>query len=412
MPDFSWTFPTSPNGGSHPAATAAAAKVLQAVRGVVPRLRERAPLAELEAKVPQANIEDLQGTGFFKLMRPEQYGGAEAWFDALFPIVVEMARGCASTAWCVGQTGVNQWMLSCADEQAQRDVWGSNPDALICASYAPAMLAEVVEAGWRLSGRWGWASGCDNASWAFCGAVLRPAHGIEKPTPAYLLVPMSDCKIVDDWDVVGLCGTGSKTLVLEGVVVPKHRILLTPDSLAGTTAAARAHPGSRQCLPMLAVFPSILAAAGIGAALGALGDAIENTRARSPSGTLVRTGKVAEFPAIQARIAEAAAAIDVAQTILMRDLNAVAADVRGGQAITVEQRILCRRNHGFASRLMVDAIGELFEALGAGGLHKTHPVQRAWRDVNAVSRHINLNWDMASQMYGQMVLGLEPRGLF
>lgn len=412
MPDFAWTLPVSPNAADL-ASSALGADVLNAVRAIVPKLRARAPEAEHEARVPQANIKDLLPTGIFNLMRPGAFGGAEAGFDALFLSIVELAKGCASTAWCVGQTGVNQWMLSCADEQAQHDVWDAGPDALICASYAPAVLAETVEAGWRLTGRFGFASGCDNASWVFCGAVLRPGHGIDKPTPALLLVPMRDCRILDDWDVIGLAATGSKTLVLEGVVVPSHRAVLMPDSLAGTTMAARTRPGSRQCLPMLTVLPPILAATGIGAALGALDNCIGSTRGRPASGGIMRAGpKVAEFPAIQTRIAEAAAAIDAAQTLLLRDLSALAAHVRSGRTVSVEQRIVCRRNHGFATSLIVQSINALFEALGAAGLNKSHPVQRAWRDVHAVSRHINLNWDMGSQMYGQMVLGLEPKGLY
>ena len=271
MPDFAWTLPVSPIDADLASGTLGA-DVVKAARAIVPKLRERAAAAEHEAKVPQANIEDLRPTGIFNLMRPGAFGGAEAGFGALFLSIVELAKGCASTAWCVGQTGVNQWMLSCADEQAQHDVWDTGPEALICASYAPAVLAQTVETGWRLTGRFGFASGCDNASWVFCGAVLRPGHGIETPTAAFLLVPIRDCQILDDWDVVGLAATGSKTLVLDGVIVPKHRVLLTAESLAGTTKAAQAHPGSRQSLPMLGVFPSILAAAGIGSGADGCGD--------------------------------------------------------------------------------------------------------------------------------------------
>lgn len=412
MPDFAWTLPVSPNDADLALGTPGA-DVLKSVRTIVPKLRQRVPEAEHEARVPQANIEDLRPTGIFDLMRPEAFGGAGAGFDALFMSIVELAKGCASTAWCVGQTGVNQWMLSCANERAQHDVWDASPDALICASYSPAVLAETVEAGWRLTGRFGFASGCDNASWAFCGAVLRPGHGIDKPTPALLLVPIQDCQIVDDWEVIGLAATGSKTLVLEGVMIPGHRAVLMPDSLAGTTATARAQPGSRQCLPMLTVLPPILAAAGIGATLGALDDCIGSLRGRRASGGIMHGGpKVAEFPAIQTRIAEAAVAIDAAQTLLLRDLCALEAHVRSGRTVSVEQRIICRRNHGFATSLIVQSINALFEALGASGLNKSHPVQRAWRDVHAVSRHINLSWDMTSQLYGQMVLGLEPKGFY
>jgi hypothetical protein len=153
-----------------------AASLLAAIEELVPTLRQGARVTERLARVPEANIESLRRVGFFELMRP----------------------------------------------------------------YAPAVLAETVPDRWSLTGRFGWASGCDNAGWAFCGGVLRPGHGVKTPTAARLLVPMHECRmILDDWDVVGLAGTGSKPLVLDNVTVPKAPC--GADALGLLTAFTREH---------------------------------------------------------------------------------------------------------------------------------------------------------------------------
>ena len=122
---------------------------------------------------------------------------------------------------------------------------------------------------------------------------------------------------------------------------------------------------------------------------------------------------MAQFPTVQIKLADAAACVDAARTILLRDLEAIAAR---GEARTVKdqirQRVINRRGQGFAVNLAVRAVDILNAATGGNGLAMSNPVQRAWRDVNAVARHVSLNWDSIGAMYGQMALGLEPRGQY
>jgi len=122
--------------------------------------------------------------------------------------------------------------------------------------------------------------------------------------------------------------------------------------------------------------------------------------------------KMAEFPTIQLRVAEAAASVDAARTILLRDLRTVIETVHRGELISQEQRITSRRGQAFAVSLALRAAEALNASTGGQGLDLANPVQRAWRDVNAVGRHISMNWDAVGTMYGQLALGLEPRGQY
>jgi alkylation response protein AidB-like acyl-CoA dehydrogenase len=166
-------------------------------------------------------------------------------------------------------------------------------------------------------------------------------------------------------------------------------------------------------MPMLAGVPASLASVAVGAAQGALDAYVEATRGRVTRGAVAGAlNRMGEFATVQLRVAEAAASVDAARTILLRDLRAVLAQLRAGGAVTVADRIAARRGHAFAAKLALAAIEALNAATGANGLSIDQPVQRAWRDVNAVARHISLNWDAVGTMYGQHVLGLEPKGQY
>jgi resorcinol 4-hydroxylase (FADH2) len=115
---------------------------------------------------------------------------------------------------------------------------------------------------------------------------------------------------------------------------------------------------------------------------------------------------------VQLRVAEAAAAVEAAELILFADMRAAMQKLRAGEEITVADRIRSRRNQAYVTRLAVQAVEALNASTGGYGLHLDNPVQRAWRDANAVARHVSLNWDAVGTMYGQHVFGLEPKGQY
>lgn len=388
--------------------------ILERIRAVIPEIGSRALQTELARQVPLANVELLRAAGLFRLVQPTLFGGLEADFELLAEAIQELAAACASTAWVCGLQAAHQWLLASFCIEAQHDVWDTMPEALLCGSYAPVARAVEVAGGYRLTGRWSFASGCDVSAWAFCAALI-PAKSADAPfSPAFLLVPASEYRIDDDWHVVGLAGTGSKTLVLEDVFVPAHRLLYFSSTTSGDTPGSRHYrhnPTYR--VPMLANIASCLASVSVGAAAGALRQFVDATAQRVTRGAVAGgQSRMAEFPTVQVRVAEAAAAVDASREILLRDLRRRAATTRAGSAISVEERIESRRGQAYAVRLAVQATEALNASTGGQGLTLANPVQRAWRDANAVGRHISFNWDAVASMYGQLVLGLEPKGQY
>ena len=388
-------------------------QVLQKIRAVLPAIAARAAQTERDRRVSTEAAQALREAGLYRIVQPVEFGGWEFDFDLLSEAIQEIGAACASTAWACGLLAAHQWLLAGFPIEAQHDVWDANPDALLCGSYAPAAKAEVVDGGYRLSGRWSFSSGCDIADWAFCAAMI-PGEAGAPPKPAFLLVPNVDYWIDDDWHVVGLAGTGSKTLVLEGAFVPAHRLLYFADTTAGTTPGARHYRHNPTfSIPMLANIASCLVSAGLGAATGALQNYLDAIGGRNTRGAVVGgAAKMAEFPTIQIRVAEAAASVDAGREILLRDLKRRAATARAGVLASVEERIESRRGQAFVVKLALAATEALNASTGGQGLALANPVQRAWRDVNAVARHISFNWDAVGSMVGQQAFGLEPKGQY
>ena len=387
--------------------------VLAAISAVLPEIAANAAATEASRRVPEKNVALLRGAGLFRIVQPAQFGGWELDFDLLAEAIQEIGAACASTAWACGLQAAHQWLLASFPIEAQHDVWDGNPDALLCGSYAPAVKALEVEGGYRLTGRWSFASGCDVSNWAACATMIPNSAGAP-PEPAFLLVPSEDYEIEDDWQVVGLAGTGSKTLVLHDVFVPAHRLLFFADSTSGHTPGSRHYSHNPTfTVPMLANIASCLASAGLGAAIGALRHYLETTASRTTRGAVAGgAARMAAFPTIQIRVAEASASIDAAREIVLRDLRRRAATARAGAYATTEERIESRRGQAFAVKLVLAATEALNGSTGGQGLSLANPVQRAWRDVNAVARHISFNWDAVGSMAGQMALGLEPKGQY
>ncbi|KQM71118.1 acyl-CoA dehydrogenase family protein [Xylophilus sp. Leaf220] len=397
-----------------PAPQRPSAGELQArMHALLPAIKARAAATERMGRIPAESLAELHDAGLFRVVQPRMFGGHEHDFDVLVDLVMTLGRACASTAWVYGLYAAHQWLVASFDAAAQHDVWSDDADAVVCGSYAPAGQAVAEQGGYRLTGRWAFASGCDGAQWAVCASVLPAADGAPPPGPAFFLVPAIDYRIDGDWEVVGLAGTGSRTLVLDGAFVPQHRILTFKETTSGCTPGRRLHDNPGFGIPMLSNIPSCLAATAVGAAAGALEDYLAMTGQRVTRGAVAGgNNRMAEFPTIQLRVAEAAASVDAAREVLLRDLRARAATVRTGGTVDVDERIASRRGQAFAVSLAIRGAEALNASTGGQGLVLSNPVQRAWRDANAVGRHISLNWDAVGTMAGQNALGLAPKGQY
>lgn len=378
-------------------------ELLARTRALVPRLRERAQAAEGARRVPDETVRELRAARLFEIQKPQAFGGYELGLVEFVELVAQLGRGCGSTAWVYGVTAERAWLLAKFPEQAQRDVWADKPDALITSSITPNGKAEPGEGGFRVTGHWRFVSGIDIADWAVLCTWLPPAEDGGAPVATYVVVPVSDCEIIDTWHVAGLAATGSRDVKLTDVFVPAHRLAPTAELREGGGPGIAFNTAPLFRLPLIAINPYAILAPALGMAEGALEQYMDAARSRN----LVRgKGTLAQQQVVQLRVAEAACEIEAARALILQDCRAAMATVERGEAASIEQRIHWRRNQGFATKLLTAAIDRLFAASGGQGIYLDHYMQRTFRDMHAAASHLGLSWDVTGIMWGQHAMGL------
>jgi 3-hydroxy-9,10-secoandrosta-1,3,5(10)-triene-9,17-dione monooxygenase len=372
---------------------------------LVPTLRDRVAEAEQLRRLPDATVAELRAAGLFKVLQPRRCGGFEMSLHTHIDTVAEIARGCGSTAWCMGVIHAHSWLVGSFPHQAQAESYGANPDAIICAVIAPRGKARAVVGGYRLNGFWPFASGCQHADWLLLGSEIADEGGTVVDA-AELLVPAGDIVIRDDWNVVGLRGTGSCSIVANDVFVPKHRYLSLPGIIAGEAPDAAARDTS---LYKGAVVPVVVLAI-TPAALGMAEAALAAFTERLPGREIAYTEHEIQIdsPTTHRQVADAATRIHVARLLLHRCADDIEAAAARGEIMEFTARARVRMDCAHAVRQCMEAVEILYLASGGSGIAETNPVQRAWRDLHAVNMHGALTLETNQVMYGRILLGLKP----
>jgi alkylation response protein AidB-like acyl-CoA dehydrogenase len=372
----------------------------QALAGLVPELQARADAAERERRIPAETIASLRKAGLFRAFVPRAYGGDERTLAEVLEAATELAAGCPSTAWvgtlCAMHTIAASWL----EKRGQDELFADGPDVVVASSVAPMGALVRTDAGFRLGGRWSFSSGVEHASWIMVGANLQ-AESSETPADyVFCFVRASDVKVIDDWHVSGLRATGSKSIALEDVFVPRHRVVLLRTVQDGTAPGLALHAQPFYRLPWYPVFICAFPAVGLGTATAMLEGFREHIRSRIDgfSGVAFQTTSGSAV-----RMAAAAAEIDAARLVFRRD---VAALDRAAQ----ENRPL---RPGESERIMYDApfimdacsraALQLFRGSGGKALYDSNPLQRHLRDIHAMTQHVAMDLDRAGETYGRLL---------
>ncbi len=376
--------------------------ILARARAMLPMLRERAAETEALRRLPDATDRAFAEADFYKIMQPRRYGGLELDFGTQTQLGAELGRACGSSAWVATVICCHAWLVGMFPKAAQDEVWGDDPGTTIASSFQPVgAKAERVAGGLRLSGRWKYSSGVDHCRWAALVVPVAPPPG-EKPRAYFALLPRSDYRIDDTWRALGLCGSGSNDVVVEGAFVPEHRLLDMDGLMGGPTPGSEVNDGYLYRMPLFGPFAYNLVGNGLGVARGVADVIIEGLKEqRSARGG----APVAANQSVQLRVAEATAEIDAAHAVIFGNCAEIVRRCRAGETLTREDRVRYRRDIGFAGLLCVRAVERLFPILGARGLMSDHPAQRGWRDLRAISHHIGLTWDIQGTLYGSVILG-------
>lgn len=326
------------------------------------RIRILAPVNEALGRLDERAVDALRQCGVMHMLQPEEFGGIETHPGDFAEAVLEIARLDGSAGWVAGSVGVPPWALASADRRLRDEVWEADSDVWIASAHAPTGVLLPVDGGYRLSGEWRTVAAVDHCQWVVAGARVVGAGGTTGL--GYSLVPREDLHVDDEsWDAIGLAGTGSKSIMIDDVFVPGHRLLNHHGIVDGTAAG---HAGLRNPIyhiPLSIIAPLGITAAVIGMAEGVLARHVMAVGADGP---------VSEH---------AAAEIRASRLALLDTLTASFNHVLDGP-IDADMRARARRDQIVAARRAVRAIDEIVCHSGVDALRRDNPVQRSWRDAH------------------------------
>lgn len=372
-------------------------------RKLVPGIAGRAEECEKLRRLPDDTVAEFKRFGLLRAFVSPAYGGYGLPIGTVIGTPREVARVCANSGWCLAICMLHNHVVSGFPESVQEEVFADNPDALVCGVFMPAGRAVATDGGIRLTGAWDFASTCDHSDHAVLTAFRCDSADGDPAGIGNVLVDRKDFEIDDNWHVAGLCGTGSKRVVVDDLFVPAERVLIGHgDGFGGTTRTATSRRAS-DGLPGNSVATLGLT----GVALGIADGALERFRERLATKVRVVSFKATDQQTgAQLRYADSAAEVDAAGLVVERDLAEMTADAEAGRRATPEQRARYRRDAAWAVRICAGAVARLQPAAGAHAIFLADPMQRALRDVQAMSAHVVANWDQAGESFARVMTGL------
>ena len=367
--------------------------VLDAAHRLAPTIAARAAEVEAARRVPRDLLDDLVDAGLFRLQLPRSHGGLGADLPSAMRVVESLARADASVAWTVVIGGVG-WVDLAGLPRATFDALFAAPDVIVAGVISPTGSITAVPGGYRVTGRWAFASGCEHASWLYANCVDGVVDGVPRFRGA-VFAP-DQVAIEDTWTVSGLRGTGSHHFRADGVLVAAERTFRPFDD--------------PPCLdePLLRVPPPALlslqiAAVALGVAQGALDDILAIAVDKVP---LLAGTPLAANPLFQYEMATADTELRAARALLHEVAGSAWVTAVEGAPWTAERRARVRAAAVWATARSAAVVETAYRSGGGSSLYDGCPLQRRLRDVHAVTQHFLLKRD-ALTTAGAVLAGQE-----
>ncbi|MFE0043898.1 acyl-CoA dehydrogenase family protein [Streptomyces albireticuli] len=369
--------------------TGAGAPLAARARDVTRLAAHHAADADRERRLRPEVVRAVVDAGFARHFVPRRRGGTAGTFTELVDAVTAVGEGCAAAAWVASLGSTVARMAAHLPEKGQAELWAEGPDTLLVGALMPVGRAEAVPGGWRLSGTWSFISAVDYSQWAL---VCATAPGDGQPRARYFAVERAAYTVLDTWFSVGMRGTGSNTLVLDGTFVPEHLSFDRDQVMEGTGSSS---PAACHRVPLKAVNGLSFVVPVLGAARGMLTAWTGWAAARAGAGAAADAG----FRDVLARTA---GELDAAELLVRR---AAAVADRGTYTGLLTAR--GARDCALASETLLTCVNRMFRATGTSGQAAGGPFERAWRDVNSATSHLVLRLDAAAAAYTEQVLAGE-----
>ncbi len=356
-------------------------------------------------RLPSETIDEMRLAGFQRLFQPKVFGGAEAHFDGFVKLVPIVAAACSSTGWVLAQYIIHNHMIGYWPEKAQKEVWERKPDANVSGVLIPGCgKAEIVKGGYKLSGKWPFASGCDGADFmifsAFCETHEKSKESLQ------FIVKKESVELIDNWHTIGLEGTGSKEARIDNLFLPDHMVLSLEDTKGGEASpGSKFNSGALFRLGAYSMFSVVQSSTSLGIATGVYENFLNIVRGRIAK----QSGKqVNEFGTTQVKLAESAACLHAARLLLLDVCDEAMKIAATGKPADIETKSKFRGSGTYSNVLARRAVDLVWDLAGGHGIFDDNPISQGFRDMKCAQNHISQNWDANGGSHGRVLLGLPP----
>jgi indole-3-acetate monooxygenase len=377
--------------------TAPGGRIFDAVSELAPTIAARADEIEAARRLPPDLVTELTAAGCFGMLRPPSHGGAGVDLATSMRVYEDLSRTDASVGWTVA-IGAGCWLDLVGLPRSTFDaVFADDPDVMVGGGIAPAGVATPADGGYRVTGRWGFVSGCQHCDWIYGNCIEEGAAGNGTMPPLRIaLFRAGEVEIEDTWSVSGLCGTGSHDVVAENVFVPAER----------TFALLSAEPCLDDPLvriPLPSPYALQMASVAVGIAQGALGDILALAADKVP---LFAGASLAANPLFQNQLGEADARLRAARALLYAEAAEAWAAALACDQFTPEHRARIRASGVLAADTAAAVVDMAYRAGGGSSLYRSSPLQRRFRDVHALTQHFLVKLDSLTTV-GAVMAGQE-----
>jgi alkylation response protein AidB-like acyl-CoA dehydrogenase len=375
---------------------------LERATALLAGIAKRGDEIERARQLPLDVLDDLVQAGCFRMLVPRGYGGDELSLPDALRVVTALSTADGATGWNVMIGCTSPLVFGFLPESTFQEIYRDGPDVVAGGTLAPKGTAVALDGGYRVTGQWPFASGCQHCAWLGVQSMVltdgKPAfmpNGM--PVMRVAVLPADEVTILDTWYVSGLRGTGSNDVRVDDAFVPTERTC----TLFGSTPTIPAPIFSISPVAQLGLF---IAAVAIGIAAGAVSDLAELAGAgKRPAFSAKR---VAESPLFQDRLGEADGAVRAARALLLAESQQAWDKAARGEEVTLLDRARLRATGSQVTELATKAVDLAYHGGGGTSIYDHSPLQRRLRDIHALTQHAGVGRDFSATV-GALLVG-EP----
>jgi indole-3-acetate monooxygenase len=375
--------------------------VLNAARALVPQVRACADEIERQRRLPAQLVAAFAQAGVFHMCVPQGLGGVESDPATIIETLATIAQADGSAGWCA-MIGATSGVISAyLQDGVAREIYGRSAEAVTGGVLAPLGTAVIVDGGYRLTGRWAFASGCEHCAWLMGGSVILQ-NGTPRllrngqPESRLLLFPAADAQVIDTWTVSGLRGTGSHDIAVNDLFVPEAR------SVSLATDQPR-YFAPLYSFPVFGLLALGIAGVGLGIARSAVDELTVIAGVKTPSGSRKRLG---ERALIQMHVAQAEALLRSARAWLFEAVGQAWEAAQRNAEMSLQHRATLRLAATHATASAARVVDLMYSAGGGTSVYATCPLQRQFRDIHVATQHMMVG-EPTYELTGRVFLGID-----